>query len=425
MLRAFEEVFTSFGFAPIDTPALEYAEILLGKGSDETDKQLYRFADNGGRDIALRFDLTVPLARFVALHANELPFPFKRFHIAPVWRAEKPQRGRYREFIQCDFDTIGTDSPAADAEIVAVIFNALLRIDVRHQIRINNRKILNGLLESLEAKERSVSVLRAIDKIDKIGEDGVRTELRDAAQLSDPQIARVFEYIKLSQHAGTETPGNRAALIAELKQFLAGSELGLRGLSELEAVLNAAGHFGVPESALLIDLSIARGLDYYTGSVFETRLVDMPDIGSICSGGRYDDLASLYINRKLPGVGASIGLDRILAALDELGRGGTESSPSKVFFTLLDDGARAKAFELVSQVRASGIPAEVALEVSQLGGQLKYADRKGIPFAVILGERELAQGSCSIKDLRAKSQSDGVKFSDLTATLHTLLSGSR
>lgn len=416
MVHLIEEVFLSFGFSPIDTPALEYAEILLGKGSDETDRQMYRFTDNGGREVALRFDLTVPLARFVAMHVNELPFPFKRFHIAPVWRAEKPQRGRYREFIQCDFDTIGSDSPVADAEIVAVIHQALKRIGISHQVRINNRKILNGLLDNLQAREHSTSVLRAIDKLDKLGEETVRKELKEEANLSEAQIGQVFEYMRLSK-----TPQPKAELTSELRKFLKESELGLKGVSDLESVVRNAELFGVDAESISIDLTIARGLDYYTGSVFETKLVDLPGIGSICSGGRYDDLASLYINRRLPGVGASIGLDRILGALEELGRLEQVSSPAQVLVTLLDESARDAAFRVVAKIREAEISAEVALEPSQLGGQLKYADRKGIPFALILGEREVKEGKCSLKNLKEKSQEDGIALNDIPQRLKSIL----
>jgi len=407
MLRILQDVFVSFGFAPIDTPALEYAEILLGKGSDETDRQLFRFKDNGGRDVAMRFDLTVPLARFVAEHCNDLTFPFKRFHIAPVWRAEKPQRGRFREFIQCDFDTIGTDSPIADSEILSIVSTALSALGVSHQLRVNNRKILNGLLESLDAKESSVSVLRAIDKLEKLGEEVVRKEL--ATQLSDSQIEKVFTYVSISKNSSL----SREKLFSELSNLIGGSELGARGIEELSTVLNSAELFGVKSEALLIDLSIARGLDYYTGTVFETRFTEVPTIGSICSGGRYDDLASLYINRRLPGVGGSIGLDRVIAGLEELGKIKAHSSPALAYITILDKSAQTAAFELVTKIRSKGIPAEVALETAQLGGQLKYADRKGIKFAVILGEREVAQGTCSIKNLETKTQVDGVKFDDV------------
>lgn len=403
MLRKLERVFLSFGFTPIDTPALEYAEILLGKGSAETDKQLFRFLDNGGRDVALRFDLTIPLARFVAQHCNELVFPFKRFHVAPVWRAEKPQRGRFREFIQCDFDTIGSDSPTADAEILTIVHNALRELQISHQIRVNNRKILNGLLEKLNARDKSVTVLRTIDKLDKLGREIVQGELKEAAGLDDSQIGAIFEYVSLS-----ESGLQRKELLLELKKLT-----GPAGVNELSRVLEASTHLGVDESVLIVDLSIARGLDYYTGTVYETRFTEIPEIGSISSGGRYDDLASLYINRKLPGVGGSIGLDRVIAGLSELERVSVKNSPAQVFVTLLDQSSETVACQIAAALREKGVATEIALEVGQLGSQLKLADRKGIPFAIILGEREVSSGVCSVKDLAAKTQEDGIPLGEV------------
>jgi len=408
MLGKLELVFSSFGFSPIDTPALEYTEILLGKGSNETDKQLFRFTDNGGRDVSMRFDLTIPLARFVALHQNELAFPFKRYHIAPVWRAEKPQKGRYREFIQCDFDTIGTESKTADAEVLGVISAALLKIAVGHQIRVNNRKILSGVLDSLNVKERSVSVLRAIDKLEKLGREVVEKELVEEAQLNPDAIQSVFRFIELSN-----SNLDSIALFNELTSFLSVSELGLAGVKELKEVYQRAQDFGCNIEDLVIDLTIARGLDYYTGTVFETKLKELPSIGSICSGGRYDDLASLYTKRRLPGVGGSIGLDRILGAMEELGTIKKKSSPAKVYVCVLDDMARQSSIQLASQIRTAGVPCEVALEPSALGGQLKYADLKGIELVVIIGSNEIANKSAPIKNLATKEQTSAISFSEI------------
>jgi len=408
MLVKIEHVFSAFGFAPIDTPALEYTEILLGKGSNETDKQLFRFTDNGGRDVSMRFDLTIPLARFVALHQNELAFPFKRYHIAPVWRAEKPQKGRYREFIQCDFDTIGTESKTADAEIVGVISAALVKIDIKHQVKINNRKILTGVLDSLSVKDKAVSVLRAIDKLEKLGREVVEKELTDEAQLNVEQISSVFRFIELSN--GKLAPSN---LFSELNTFLRQSEIGQQGVKDLSEVYFQAQDFGCNPDDLEIDLTIARGLDYYTGTVFETKLRDLPSIGSICSGGRYDDLASLYTKRRLPGVGASIGLDRILGALEELGAIKKKSSPAKVYVCVLDDGAKQSSIQLASQIRNAGVACEVALEPSALGGQLKYADLKGIELAIIVGSNEISSKSAPVKNLTSKQQSEPIAFGEL------------
>lgn len=417
MIRTIEEVFAAYGFAAMDTPALEYSEILLGKGSAETDKQLYRFQDNGGRDIALRFDLTVPLARFIAMYANDLGIPFRRYAIGSVWRAEKPQRGRYREFIQCDIDTIGSDSPLADAEILAVIDAVMNKLDVRHKLRVNNRKILNGLLAKLNAQDRLVSVLRAIDKLEKLGESKVRAELQSEAQLPDSSIDFVFRYLELS--TGNLSPEN---LFTELRTLLSDSPLGIQGVEELGTILEAAKNFGVSPDALHIDLSIARGLDYYTGLVCETQMLDLPDIGSIASGGRYDDLASLYTNRRLPGVGISIGLDRLLGGLHELGRIQRRLSPSDVLVTLLDDSVIPRALQLATELRSHGINVEVYPEVSQLGNQLKYCDKKGIPLAILFGERELQQNACAIKHLATKTQHDAIPFADVARTVGEILS---
>ncbi|MFN8390991.1 MAG: histidine--tRNA ligase [Bdellovibrionota bacterium] len=419
MIRTLQEVFAAFGFSPIDTPALEYTEILLGKGSDETDKQLFRFSDQGGRDVAMRFDLTVPLARFVAMHINELGVPFRRYHIAPVWRAEKPQRGRYREFIQCDFDIIGTRSTIADAEIVSLIHSALDTLKIGHRIRLNNRLVLNGLLSGLGREGSSAPVLRAIDKLEKLGEEVVRQELRTEAGLSDGDIDRVFSFLKLS----SAQLSNRD-LLAELKGFFGANEIAATGLQELESVLTVAADSGLGDEVVTIDLSIARGLDYYTGSVFETTLTDLPEIGSICSGGRYNDLAGLYTKQELPGVGASIGLDRILAALEELKRTTNKSTTASVFVALLDEGTAGTCLKIANQLRQSGIATELALDYARLGNQLKYASKKGVEFVVIAGRGELDSGVCSVKNIIAGEQEDGVPIASLSEYLRNRIQSS-
>jgi len=415
MIHVIEAAFSTFGFMPIDTPALEYAEILLGKGSAETDKQMYRFKDGGDRDVALRFDLTIPLARFAAMYANELGTPFKRYHIAPVWRAEKPQRGRYREFIQCDFDIIGTNSLVADAEIISIINFTLRQLKIKHRIRLNNRAILNGLLEKLGNKEKSGAVLRAIDKLEKLGKEVVTAELKEEAGLSTAQSEEVFALLALSAEAKSNE-----SLIAELQTFFKGSEAGTAGVKQLAEIFGYLAALGVEDSQLKLDLSIARGLDYYTGTVFETLLVDLPDIGSICSGGRYDDLASLYTKQRLPGVGGSIGLDRLLAALEELNILEMQKSTAKVFVPLLDDSVRKKVLAIVADLRQAGIAVELSPDATKLGNQLKYADKKGIPFAVIAGEQELAKNCVSIKNLTEHQQIENVSIGELAAKLRSL-----
>lgn len=416
MIRSLESVFSLFGFVPIDTPALEYTEILLGKGSDETDKQLYRFTDNGGRDVALRFDLTVPLARFSAMHADELGVPFRRYHIAPVWRAEKPQRGRYREFIQCDFDIIGTESMIADAEIVATINACLRSINIDHKVRINNRKILNGLLEIVGGKERSTAVLRAIDKLEKLGRDTVDAELREQAGLDENQRDAVFTYLEFGR-----AQLSRIELLKELGNFLKESPLGLAGVKELSTTCNLTASYGLDETQVEIDLSIARGLDYYTGTVFETVLVALPEIGSICSGGRYDNLASLYTKRQLPGVGGSIGLDRILGGLEALSQLKPQLSTASAMVTALDESSLPRAIEILSSLRAADIAAEVYPGITSLKNQLKYASQKQIPVVIIIGERELQSASCAVKDMRTGEQKEGVSFGEAAKEVKALL----
>ncbi len=402
MIRALEKVFASFGFAPIDTPALEYAEILLGKGSDETDKQLYRFKDNGDRDVALRFDLTVPLARFVAMHINELGTPFKRFHIAPVWRAEKPQKGRYREFIQCDFDIIGTRAVGADAEIVGVIHSALSALNIRHRIRINNRNILNGLLESLNCRAQSVAILRAIDKLEKIGKPAVEEELTREAGLSAAQISSVFSFLELSENTDS------AGLLGNLAEFFKGrdSTVAEAGITQLSTIISLLPNLGLNSEDFEIDLSIARGLDYYTGIVFETVWLDMPGIGSICSGGRYDNLAGLYTNRDLPGVGASVGLDRIIGGLDEAGTLPKRSSLAEALVTVFDDQTQPAALKLASELRKQGIAVEVFPEPAKIANQIKYADKRGIDYVIFAGENEIKSGNFGVKNIKTGSQEE-------------------
>jgi len=385
-------VYRSYGFSPIDTPALEYLEILTGKGSEETDRQLYRFEDHGGRNVGMRFDLTVPLARFVAQHAGTLGLPFKRYHIATVWRGENTQRGRYREFMQCDFDTIGTRSSAADVETALVIHDLMRALGVeRFTICVNNRKVLNGLLEKIGLAEQATVVLRALDKLAKIGPDAVAAEIVTAAGTTE-SAAR--EVLKLSQLSGDSD-----AILADLDTLLAGNETGQQGvalLGELHAGVVAA---GVAPERIRLDVSIARGLDYYTGTVLETFLDELPGIGSVCSGGRYDNLAELYTRQELPGIGASLGLDRLLAALEELGLIEKVATPAPVFVPYFDKDALHEYLKIATTVRAAGIGAEMFPEPKRLGQQLKYADRRGFRVALIAGRNELDAGACQVKDL--------------------------
>lgn len=403
-------VFRSFGYGPIDTPALEYTEILLGKGGEETDRQMFRFDDQGGRDVAMRFDLTVPLARFVAQHAHELPMPFKRYHVGPVWRGENTQRGRYREFIQCDFDTVGTSSIHADTEIALVIHELFLALGIEEfSVRINNRKVFNGLLEKLDLVDRVVPVLRAVDKLSKVGPDKVTAEL-DEAGLSEDQAIELFKLLDIEGPNPFEQIEEAHALVG------AGGDEGVEELTRMFEGLTAA---GVTEHVEL-DLSIARGLDYYTGSVFETFLNEVPEIGSVCSGGRYDDLASTYTKQQLPGVGASLGVDRLLAALDDLGVHQPVAATAPVLITLFEADRTNDYLELATTIRRAGIGVELYPEARKLGAQLKYADRRGHAFAVIIGETEFAAGTAQVKDLSSGNSTE-VPRGDLVATLATML----
>jgi histidyl-tRNA synthetase len=399
MMQTAREVFRSFGFAPIDTPVLEHLEILTGKGSDETDRQIYRFQDNGRRDVGMRFDLTVPLARFAAQHVNALGTPFKRYHIAPVWRGENPQAGRYREFVQCDFDTIGTESVLADIEAVAVINNLLATIGFdAFTISINNRVILSGLLEHLGLSEKAVPVLRSLDKLAKIGREKTAAEMCKVAEIEASQADAVL--------ALAECDGDAESIFARLPEITGGNEAAATGIERLEQIYKGALASGVPASRLKLDVSIARGLDYYTGVIFETTLDDLPGIGSVCSGGRYDNLAGLYTKQHLPGIGASLGLDRLLAAMEELNLLPDASTPAPVLIAFFDQDFRDDYLRLASNLRAAGISVEVYPDAKKLGVQLKYASQKGFTVAIIAGGNEWGENRCQVKTLASRESVD-------------------
>ncbi len=386
-------VFRLHGYAPIDTPALEYTEILLGKGGAETDKQLYRFEDHGGRDVALRFDLTVPLARFVAQHIGELGVPFKRYHVGPVWRGENTQRGRYREFIQCDFDTIGTESLAADTEAALVIHDVLAALDVgEFTIHLNNRLVLAGLLAELGLADRTADVLRSIDKLSKIGRQGVAADLEELVGASPAQADRLL--------AALTVTGTNSEILARVAELAGGAaDTGVAALTEVVEGLAAA---DVAPGRARVDLSIARGLDYYTGTVFETFLAEIPEIGSVCSGGRYDDLASIYTKQRLPGVGASLGIDRLLAALEEIDRLDAAAAAPAILMTMFDGSRSADYVGLAAMLRRGGLSVELYPEAKKLATQLKYADRKGHRLAVIIGDSEWESGTAQVKDMASR-----------------------
>ena len=398
LMQTAREVYRSYGFAPIDTPALEYAEVLLGKGGDETDKQLFRFEDGGKRDVAMRFDLTIPFARFSAQHLNEIGTPFKRYAMGTVWRGEKPQKGRYREFIQCDFDTIGTKSNAADIETLFVINDLLEAIGFqRFTIRVNNRLVLNGVLEHLQIADRSTDVLRALDKLLKIGEEKVIAEMTDSG-IAEDAAKKVLEFAALS--------GTPDEMLSGVESMVAGSESGQEGIAKLRELFAACKAAGLAADRVQLDLSIARGLDYYTGTIYETFLDDLPTIGSVCSGGRYDNLAELFTSQPLPGVGASLGLDRLLAAMEDLGMLPETKTPAPVLITMFDKDRTTDYLRIGRVLRQAGISTEVYPDTKAIRKQLKYADQKGFRVAIIAGADEFDKGVWQVKNLANGEQSD-------------------
>ena len=398
ILQKARTVYRSFGFAPIDTPALEYTEILLGKGGAESDKLIYRFKDHGDRDIALRFDLTVPFARFAAQHVPTLGTPFKRYHMGPVWRGENTAHGRYREFWQCDFDTIGTTSNSSDIE-AALVINALLAAIgfERFEIHVNNRLILSGLLEELGLADKSVAVLRALDKLPKVGVEPVVEEM--VLHGVDAEKGR-----KVLELAGFK--GTNEEILAFVSQKFGNNPKAAEGVKRLSELLIVARESGVPDERLRIDLSIARGLDYYTGTIFETFLSDLPGIGSICSGGRYDNLAGLYTKMPLPGVGASLGLDRLLAAMEELKILGGVQASAPVFIVRFADTPIGVYEKLAATLRAAGVGVEVFFEPKKIGQQLQYAEKRGFRFALIAGPDDFASKKFKIKELATRQEAD-------------------
>lgn len=411
------QVYRSYGFSPIDTPALEFSEILLGKGGEESDRQIFRFIDQGDRDVAMRFDLTVPLARFAAQHYHEIGMPFKRYHIGSVWRGENTSRGRYREFMQCDFDTIGTTSNAADIETLLVIHDLFDRLGFsKFTIRVNNRLVLNGLLEKLGLADKASGVLRSLDKLPKIGRDKVIAEMVERVGATAEQAGEVLSLAELK--------GEPAAILAKLETQLAGSDVGLTGVARLTELFKTVAQAGANTERVELDLSIARGLDYYTGTIYETFLGDLPGIGSVCSGGRYDNLAELFTTQKLPGVGASLGLDRLLAAMEELGMVEAASTPAKVLIAYFDANHLGDYHRVARELRAAGIASEVYPEAVSIGEQLKYASRKGFKIGVIAGDREFAAGHWQVKNLITREQAT-VGTTELVEHLSAMISSTQ
>ena len=399
MTRILRDTYASYGFAPLDTPAIEDAKILLAKGGGETEKQIYRFT-KGDSDLALRFDLTVPLAKYVALHYNELCFPFRRFQISKVYRGERAQRGRFREFYQADIDIIGDGKLDVlnEAEIPAIIYKVFRGFGLkRFQIHVNNRKILSGFYAMLGLSEKSGDIMRTVDKLDKIGAGKVRTILTEDIGLTEDQADEILKFITIQ--------GGNAAVIAALEGYAGRNETFDVGLCELKAVCGNLSAFGVPEENFAVDLTIARGLDYYTGTVYETFLLDHPEIGSVCSGGRYDNLAGYYIEKQLPGVGISIGLTRFFYVLDEQGllnpRLPGAAADALVLPMTADPGP---AIALAEELRGAGIRVQLYGEQKKFKQKLAYANKLGVPYAVLLGEDEQASGKCTLKDMRTGEQ---------------------
>ena len=399
MMQILRETYALYGFTPLDTPLLESSEILLAKGGGETEKQIYRF-QKGDSDLALRFDLTVPLAKYVALHANELSFPFRRYQIGKVYRGERAQRGRFREFYQADIDIIGDGKLDIlnEAEIPSIIYTIFRRFGLkRFTIRVNNRKLLNGFYALLGLSGQAGDIMRTVDKLDKIGAEKVRVILIEDCGVSEEQADEILRFIAIR--------GTNAEVLDALQAWSGKNEVFDTGLAELTAVAAHLSAFGVPETNFAIDLTIARGLDYYTGTVYETTLDDHREIGSVCSGGRYDDLAAYYTDRKLPGVGISIGLTRLFYVLGEQGmlNDALPTAPADCLLLPMTDDLSA-AVRLATALRQAGIRTQLYSEQKKFKAKMQYADKLGIPYVIFLGKDEIARGECSVKELRTGEQ---------------------
>ena len=409
--QVLRETYALYGFTPLDTPVIEAAEVLLAKGGGETEKQIYRF-EKGDSDLALRFDLTVPLAKYVALNYGQLSFPFRRFQIGKVYRGERAQRGRFREFYQADIDIIGDGQLDIlnEAEIPAVIYRTFTALGLRRfQIRVNNRKILNGFYAMLGLTEQSGDIMRTVDKLDKIGPDKVKAILTEDLGLSEAQAGEILSFIAIR--------GSNGEILEKLAAYQGKNELFDRGLEELRAVVSCLGAFGVPEDNFAVDLTIARGLDYYTGTVYETTLLDHPEIGSICSGGRYDNLAEYYTDKKLPGVGISIGATRLFYVLEEQGllNPNQPTAPADVLVIPMSEDF-VKAVEVATALRDAGIRTQLYTEKKKFKAKIGYADKLGIPYVVFLGEDEIANNVITLKDM-ASGQQQTLPAADAVALL--------
>jgi histidyl-tRNA synthetase len=425
MLDTIRRNYERFGFLPVETPVMEFSDVLLTKTGGETERQVYFVQSTGSLEqgekpeLALRFDLTVPLARYVAEHEHDLSFPFRRYQMQRVYRGERAQRGRFREFYQCDIDVIGKDglSVRYDAELPAVIYSVFRELNIgAFTIQLNNRKLMRGFFESLGVSdaEQQTLVLREVDKLDKRGADYVRETLTGASfGLAADVAEKILAFVQVRSSSVREA-------FEQLDALGAGPESMEQGRAELKEVLGLIRDFGVPESHFALNLSIARGLDYYTGTVYETTLNDYPQIGSICSGGRYENLAGQYTKSRLPGVGISIGLTRLYWQLRDAGLVSTARSTVDVLVTQMDESRMADYLAVASELRGAGIATEVVLEGGKLARQFKYADRAGIRFVLVLGEDELAKGVVTVKDMRRQDQFE-VARAELIKTLRVEL----
>ena len=399
MMDKLRKSYALYGFTPLDTPLIEASEVLLAKGGGETEKQIYRFT-KGDNDLSLRFDLTVPLAKYVALNYGQLTFPFRRFQIGKVYRGERAQRGRFREFYQADIDMIGDGSLdiVNEAEIPSVIYKTFTSLGLRHfVIRVNNRKILNGFYAMLGLTEKSGEIMRTVDKIDKIGPEKVRGILTGDVGVNRSDADEILRFIAIR--------GTNDEVLAALENYRGKNEIFDLGLDELNTVTRYLGAFGVPGENFQVDLTIARGLDYYTGTVYETTMTDHPEIGSICSGGRYDDLAGYYTDKKLPGVGISIGLSRLFFVLEEQGylNDALITAPADVL-VLPMTASLDEAITLATSLRAQGVRTQVYFEQKKFKAKMSYANKAGIPYVIFLGEDEIREGRVTVKDMRTGEQ---------------------
>ena len=399
MMSVLRETYASYGFAPLDTPVIEASEVLLAKAGGETEKQIYRFS-KGDSDLSLRFDLTVPLAKYVALHYGSLAFPFRRYQIGKVYRGERAQRGRFREFYQADIDIIGDGKLdiANEAEIPAIIYQTFSRLGLqKFQIRVNNRKILNGFYSMMGLSGRSGDIMRTVDKLEKIGPEKVAGILTGELEVSQDAADEILKFIAIK--------GSNGQGLEALEQYRGRDALFDTGLEELGTVVKYLSAFGVPEEYFTVDLTIARGLDYYTGTVYETAMLDHPEIGSVCSGGRYDNLAEYYTNKILPGVGISIGLTRLFYVLNEQNMLNVENSSASADVLALPMTADlSPAIALCAQMRRDGVRVQLYTEQKKFNAKMNYADKLGIPYVVFLGEDEINAGLISCKDMASGEQ---------------------